>query len=234
MGSYQDLVSTEAGVMRAYKALPASGRGPVVVVLQEIFGVNVAMRAVADDLAANGFVALVPDMFWRLQPGVDLGYAEDEHKQAVGFWQRFDLAAGIADAAAAVAAARHLPEGTGKVGLLGFCLGGQLAIRAGFKSNPDAVVSFYGVQLTKSLDEIETLTCPTQFHFGEADTHIPAEARDAIGAIVAKKPNLDMHVYPGAVHAFYNSFRTVSYDAAAHELSRSRALALLHKALPAA
>lgn len=234
MGSTIDLVSTDAGVMRAYQALPASGKGPVVVVLQEIFGVNAAMRHVADDLAAHGYVALVPDMFWRLEPGIELGYVEEDHKKAFGYWQRFDLEHGIADAAAAIEAARHLPAGTGKVGVWGFCLGGQLAIRAGARAKPDAILSFYGVKLDQSLDEIASLACPTHFHFGEADAHIPATTRAAIGALAETKPNLEMHVYPEAVHAFFNQFRPVGYHASAHALSRTRALDMLQQALPVA
>ncbi len=153
MGAFIDLFNAAGGVgMRIYRALPPAGRGPVVIVLQEIFGVNEAMRSVADDLASNGFVALAPDLFWRLEPGVDLGYSATDHEKAVAYWRRFDLDAGVGDVAATVEAARRAPYCTGKVALFGFCLGGQLAVKAGARTPVDAIVSFYGVQLGKCLD----------------------------------------------------------------------------------
>jgi carboxymethylenebutenolidase len=232
MGEFIDLVKDGDTSMRAYKALPASGRGPVVVMLQEIFGVNAAMRSVADDLAAEGFVALVPDMFWRIQPGIELGYDDAGLQQARAAWGQFDLEKGVADAAAAIAAGRKLAEGTGKVAVLGFCLGGQVAVKAAARDGAvDAVVSFYGVRLNESLDEIAGLSCPTLFHFGDADSHIPAETRDAIGKVAADKPGMEMHVYPGAGHGFYNAFRPAGFDAKGHEQSRTRSLDVLHKAL---
>ncbi len=234
MGAFIDLFPEDGLAMRAYQALPSAGRGPVVVVLQEIFGVNIAMRAVADDLAAQGFVALVPDLFWRLEPGIDLGYSEDDHKKAVASWQGFDLETGISDVVATIKTARDLPYGSGKVAVLGFCLGGQLAVKAGARTPVDAVVSFYGVQLGKSLDEIASLACPAQFHFGDADAYCPIETRAAIQGLAKADPKISIHVYPGAGHAFFNSFRPVGFDASAHEESRRRALALLHDALDTA
>jgi carboxymethylenebutenolidase len=231
MGEFIDLVRDGDSAMRAYKALPASGRGPVVVVLQEIFGVNAAMRSVADDLAANGFVALVPDMFWRIEPGIELDYGEEGLQKARAAWQAFDMEAGVADAAAAIAAGRKLAEGTGKVAVLGFCLGGQVAVKAAAREPADAVVSFYGVRLHESLDEIAGLACPTLFHFGDADGHIPAETREAIGGVASGKPAMEMFVYVDAGHGFFNAFRPSGFNAKAHEQSRVRSLDMLSKAL---
>jgi carboxymethylenebutenolidase len=235
MGAFIDLFSgDDALAMRVYQALPSAPRGPVVIVLQEIFGVNIAMRAVADDLAEQGFVALVPDLFWRLEPGINLGYDKDDHKKAVDYWQRFDPETGIADVVATIKAARALSYGSGKVAILGFCLGGQLAVKAAARTPVDAVISFYGIQLGKSLEDIASLQCPSQFHFGDADPHCPIETRSAIQGLAQADPKISMYVYPGAGHAFFNSFRPHGFHASAHEASRSRAFAMLHDVLDAA
>ncbi|HTH97924.1 MAG TPA: dienelactone hydrolase family protein, partial [Stellaceae bacterium] len=128
-------------------------------------------------------------------------------------------------------AARTWPQGTGKVGVVGFCLGGQLAVKAGLKARADAVVSFYGVQLGQSLDEIADLGCPAQFHYGDADQHVPAETRAAIDGLAKRRANITSFTYPGAVHAFFNSFRPQGFDPAAYDQSRARMLAMLQEAL---
>jgi carboxymethylenebutenolidase len=231
MGDYIEILREGEHAMRAYKAVPASGSGPVVVVMQEIFGVNLAMRAVADDLAANGFVALAPDLFWRIEPGIELGYDEASFVRARECWQAFDQDKGAADGAATIAAARKLPEGNGKVGVVGFCLGGNICVRAAAAEHADAVVSFYGVQLDKRRAEIEALAAPAQFHFGDADTHFSPEARETLEQVAAEKPEVELHVYPGAQHAFYNSFRAVSHDPNAEKQAHARMLAFFKSAL---
>jgi carboxymethylenebutenolidase len=232
MGTYIDLTAYGAPAgLSAYQALPEAGHGATVILLQEIFGVNAAMRAAADDLAANGFVVLAPDLFWRSGPRIELGYGDADMKSAVAYWQQFDLEAGISDVEATIAAARQLPCCTGGIGLLGFCLGGQLAVKASARMPVDAVVSFYGVQLGKSLDEIASLRCAAQFHFGDADPHVPVETRNAIGRLAEDNEQLVMFVYPGAGHAFFNAFRPIGFDASAHEASQARAVAMLHSAL---
>jgi len=231
MREYIDLLHDGERVMRAYKAVPNSGMGPAVVVLQEIFGVNAAMRAVADDLAENGFVALVPDLFWRIKPGIELGYDPDGMQQALATWKQLDLQQAVADAISTIAAARGLGEATGKVAVLGFCLGGQLAIKAAARQPVEAVVSFYGVRLNESREEIESLSAPTQFHFGDADTHFSPEARQLLADTSAVRPQMELHIYPGAQHGFYNRFRDVSYDDTASALARARFLTLLENVL---
>jgi carboxymethylenebutenolidase len=232
MGDFID-IGCEGGSLRAYRALPASGRGPAVVVLQEIFGVNAAMRAVADDLAAQGFVALAPDLFWRLQPGMELDYHPEGMAEARAAWGRFDLEQGVADAAATVEAARGLAEGTGRVAVLGFCLGGQLAVKTAARTPVDAAVSFYGVQLDKSRDEIAAITAPLQVHYGDADPHISPEAREVLDQAAAARSGVEVFVYSGAGHGFFNSFRPAGHDAEASRQAHARVLQLLRSALHA-
>jgi carboxymethylenebutenolidase len=230
MGDRLELLHDGDHAMSVYRARPAGERGPVVIVLQEIFGVNAAMRAVADDLAAQGFVALAPDLFWRLEAGVELYYDQAGLGRAFDLWKRFDLDQGVKDVSAVVDYARKAAEGR-PVALLGFCLGGQLAVRAGALVQPDAVVSFYGVKLQESLDAIGALTCPTLFHFGEADQHVPAAVRDAVSGVAADKPDMHINVYDAAGHGFFNRFRAQGFDQAAHDAAWPATLSLLRQAM---
>src|SRR3979409_2711625 len=126
-GQWIDVGAADGGSFKGYLTVPASGSGPGILLLQEIFGVNSSMREVADYYAEEGYVVLAPDLFWRLQPGVDLGYTGADYDQARAFAQRFDARQAVSDIAATVPALRALPECQGKVGALGFCLGGRLA-----------------------------------------------------------------------------------------------------------
>jgi len=230
-GQFIDLLSTDAGLLAAYCALPASGSGPAVVVLQEIFGVNEAMRAVADDLAAQGYVAFVPDLFHRLQPRVELGYDEGDTQSALGLWKRFDLEQGVADVTQVIEAVRARPEVSGGVALLGFCLGGQLAVKTAAKVRVDAMLCFYGTRLGDCLDEIAVIEAPALFHVGDADPHAPLEVRAALAALAADRPHMTLIIYPGAAHAFFNAYRPGSFRPEAHERARTQSLALLREAL---
>ncbi|HEV7776009.1 MAG TPA: dienelactone hydrolase family protein [Luteibacter sp.] len=230
-GEFIELVRIDGQPLTAYRALPAGGKGPAVVVLQEIFGVNVAMRQVADDLAAEGYVAYVPDLFWRLQPHVELGYDEAGLQEAFALWKRFDLAQGVDDVVQSIEAIRSRPEVDDKVAVLGFCLGGQLAAKVAARGVADAMLCFYGTRLGESLDEIASIAVPAIFHFGDADPHIPAEVREAVTTIAANTPPMSVTVHPGAAHGFFNAFREIGFHAQAHDLAWTQSLALLRHAL---
>src|SRR5258707_1133640 len=119
--------SHDGGTFGAYMAVPASGSGPGLVVLQEIFGVNGHLRAVADRWAEEGYVVLAPDLFWRLKPGVELGFGPEDVQTAREYGQRFDDENGVRDIGATIAALKSEPAFTGKVGAIGYCMGGRLA-----------------------------------------------------------------------------------------------------------
>lgn len=218
--------------MGGYLALPPNGRpGPGLVILQEIFGVNEAIRAVTDAFAAEGFVALAPDLFWRFKPDIDLGYDEVQRKQAFEYFRAFDASKGAADSAAALTYLKSLSACTGKAAYVGFCLGGKLAIMAAALGGAQAAVSFYGVQLEKHDADLTSGACPLQLHVGDRDDHVPAPAIEQIRAILAKVTDADLFVYPGARHAFFNEFRGEAYSAPAAALARQRTLDFLNAAL---
>jgi carboxymethylenebutenolidase len=213
----------------AFVAEPSGPTRGSLVMLQEIFGVNEAMRGKARDLASAGFAVIVPDLFWRLKRRVDLGYGEEERKEGFALMQKFDQAAATGDIQDVIAWLRRR-DGR-KVGVIGFCLGGRMAVLAA-AGNPDvsAVASFYGVRLDLCPNQLRTLTAPFQFHVGDRDAHVPAEHVSAVSAIVAGMPSAEVFIYSGAQHGFYNRQRTDVYDAEAAALARSRAIALLEQA----
>ena len=224
------ITAADGGVFSAYLALPEAGRGPGLLVLQEIFGVNGYLREVAERYAEEGYVAIAPDLFWRIKPGIELGYSEAEIKAAFEFRRRFDPDQAIKDVADTVRALRAMDECSGKVGAVGFCLGGMLAYLTATRCNIDAVVSYYGVGIEERLNEAGAIRCPMVLHFGERDGLVPAAAREAIAASFADREQVEIYVYPGADHAFSNSLRP-SFDRFAASLAHSRTLGLLRGAI---
>jgi len=191
-----------SGRFAAYLALPPSGRGPGLVLAQEIFGVNATMRQVADQYAAEGYVVLVPDLFWRQQPGIELGYTEADFQRAFGLYQGFDEARGVEDIQTCLDALRQRPECDGQAGVLGFCLGGKLAYLAACRTNADVAVGYYGVGIEKALDEARERKSRLVLHIAENDAFCPPEARAAIVAALSGRAQTELYVYPGVDHAF--------------------------------
>ena len=218
--------SFDGGEFDAYLALPASGYGPGVVVLQEIFGVNAYMRSVADWYAAHGFVALVPDLFWRLQRGVELSDKGDDWKKAIQFYQRLDEAKAVEDSATAMNFLRQHSACSGRAGAVGFCLGGNLAYLLSVRFKPDCAVGYYGVSIEKSLDEANNLTTPLLLHIAGRDQNCPPEAQAKIQSVLEPNPLVKIYVYPDAGHAFARPGGE-HYDATGAELANLRSLEFL-------
>ena len=218
--------SSDGGEFDAYLALPASGYGPGVVVLQEIFGVNRFLRSVADWYAAHGFVALVPDLFWRIQPGIELTDTGDDWKRAIELYQQIDEAKAVEDAAATLEFLRKHPACSGRAGALGFCMGGNLAYLLSVRHKPDCAVGYYGVSIEKSLDEAKNLNNPLLLHIGGQDKFCPPEAQAQIHAALDANPLVTIHDYSDMDHAFARTGGE-HYDAAAAELANLRSLEFL-------
>src|SRR4051812_22190275 len=162
-------ISTADGDFRAYVAKPAGdGPFPAVVVIQEIFGINRFVRAVADKLAAQGYLAVAPDLFWRIEPGIDItDQSEAEWKKAFELYTAFDVPQGVKDIAATIAKVRSDPRCNGKVGAVGYCLGGLLAFLTATRTDSDASVSYYGVGMDNFVGEAEGLSRPLMLHIAE-------------------------------------------------------------------
>lgn len=194
--------SDASGSFQGYLSLPASGTGPGLVLAQEIFGVNQTMRDVADYYAEEGYVVLVPDLFWRQAPGVQLGYTPEDWQRAFGFYQGFSEDMGVQDIQASLTALRARPECVGQAGVLGFCLGGKLAYLAACRTDAAVAVSYYGVGIEKALAEADNIRGHLVLHIAEKDPYCPPPAREAIVAALLGRATTQVYVYPGVDHAF--------------------------------
>ncbi len=222
--------SLDGGSFDGYLAVPASGYGPGIVVLQEIFGVNGFVRTVAHWYAAHGFVALCPDLFWRQERGVELTDKGADWDKAFVLYQGLDEAKAVEDSAAAVQFLRQHPACNGRVGAVGFCLGGNLAYLLAVRFTPDCVVGYYGVSIEKSLNEATNLTSPLLLHIAGHDRFCPPEAQAAIHHALDPNPLVTIYDYKDEDHAFGRPAGD-HYNAAAAELANLRALEFFVKHL---
>ena len=221
----------DGGEFDGYLALPASGYGPGIVVLQEIFGVSDYLRSVADWYAAHGFVALVPDLFWRIERGVSL--TEKDREKAIDLYRKLDVAKAVEDVAAAMNFLRQHPACSGRVGAVGFCLGGNLAYLLSVRFKPDCAVGYYGVGIENALDEAKNLTSPLLLHIAARDQNCPPEVQAKIHAALDGNPLATLCVYPESDHAFGRP-GSQHYDAAAAELANLRSLEFVVRSLAGA
>ena len=219
------------GSFSAYVAMPRQAMAGAVVLIQEIFGVNHAMRALSDWVADMGFVAICPDLFWRLEPGIQLTDAtKEEWDRAFALMNAFDQDKGIEDLKSTLDTARTLPGGNGRAGTMGFCLGGRLAFMMAARSDADVNVSYYGVGLDGLLGEAGAIRTPLLVHIAERDRFVPQAAREAILAGLAGKPDVAAHVYPGVDHAFAR-MGGHSWDGRAATIANGRTAEVLARAL---
>jgi carboxymethylenebutenolidase len=212
-----------------YLALPPAGRGPGLLLWQEIFGVNAHIQAVAEQYALDGFVVLAPDAFWRQAPRVELGYDGEDRPRAMQLMQGYTGPDALADAGAAVAALRARPEVEGPVGSFGYCMGGRLAYLTAASTDVDAAVAFYGGGIHQQLERAADIRCPMQFHYAERDDHITMDAVQRVRQAFAGKA-AEVHVYPGAMHGF-NCWARASYHAPSAALAHARTLAFFAEQL---
>jgi carboxymethylenebutenolidase len=195
--------SDGTGSFSAYVQQPKATPAGVVVLIQEIFGVNQAMRDTASWVADMGFIAVCPDLFWRIEAGVDItDKTEAEWKKAFDLFNKFDQAKGIEDLKATVAAARGMPGANGKVGTMGYCLGGRLAFMMAEQSDADVNVSYYGVGLDNLLGDIGKVTKPLLVHIADKDEFFPPEGRAKVAEATRNHPQIRCYNYPNADHAF--------------------------------
>jgi carboxymethylenebutenolidase len=228
--------SFDGGEFDGYLALPAAGFGPGIVVLQEIFGVNAFMRGVADWYAARGFVALCPDLFWRQERGIQLtDQTEAEWQKAFALYTGLDEAKAVDDSAAAVVFLRHHAASSGRVGAVGFCLGGNLAYLLAVRypglprgqpacgGSPDCSVGYYGVSIEKALNEAQSLSSPLMLHLAGKDKYCPPAAQAQIHQALDANPLATLHDYPEQDHAFGRPGGE-HYEPRAAELAHLRSL----------
>ena len=225
------VIEAPDGTFGAYIARPTLQPAPAVVVLQELFGVNADIRATCDELAARGFIAIAPDLFWRQEPGVDLDVTSEEGWQhGLRLYTLFDRDAGVRDVMETVRTAVELKESSGKVALLGFCLGGLMVFLTAARYEVDAAVAYHGGDTEKYLAEVDGLQAPLLMHLAEEDEFISKQAQAEIKAVLAGKANATVYSYPGQHHAFARHNGT-HYNAAAAALANTRTGEFLHQQL---
>jgi carboxymethylenebutenolidase len=219
----------------AYLAEPRGSPSAAIIVIQEIFGVNEGIRRKCDGWAERGYLALAPDLFWRLEPGVELDPdVPDQFQNALDLMGRFDQEQGVKDIEATIRAARaRLPAredgSAGKVGCVGYCLGGRLAFMAAARSDVDASVSYYGVMLDKLLGEKHAIAKPLMLHIAGGDHFVPPDQQRAIHEGLDDHPRVTIHDYPGEDHGFASETgRRRSEEAARLADSRTQAFFAEH------
>lgn len=203
----------------------------VVIVIQEIFGVNDSLRETAQAYADQGFIAIAPDLFWRLEPGVNISDKTDaEWKKAFDLMNRFNQDKGIEDLKTTLDAARKLPGCNGHVGTIGFCLGGRLAVMMATRSDADVNVSYYGVGIDNLKAEFKNIKAPLMLHIAEKDEYVPPAAQDAIINALEDNEWVDAFIYPDVQHAFAR-VGGIHYDARAATIANGHTTELLAEIL---
>jgi carboxymethylenebutenolidase len=219
------------GAFAAYISRPKTSPASAVVVLQELFGVNADIRKTCDELAEQGFIAVAPDLFWRQEPGVDFSVtSEADWQHGLRLYQAYDRDSGARDVKDTVNAVAKLPGCTGRVAVLGYCLGALMVFLTAVRYRVDAAVAYHGGDTEKYLGEIDGLHAPMLMHLAEEDEFISKAAQAEIKTGLAKKPNATVYSYPGQHHAFARH-NGAHYNAGAAALANGRTSEFLHQQL---
>lgn len=217
------------GRFQGYLALPPARKGPGLILFQEIFGVNAHIQGVAQQYALDGFAVLAPDLFWRQQRRVQLGYEGEERTLAIDMMKKLSASELETDIKTAFASLRVRAETSGqKMGALGYCLGGRLAYLAAATTSVDAAVAYYGGGIHDQLDRSAAIACPMQFHYAEKDDNILPVAVERVRAAMGERAQV--FVYEGATHGF-NCWDRVSYNPRSAALAHGRSLSFLAQQL---
>jgi carboxymethylenebutenolidase len=220
-------IPTEGGEFSAYVAQPTKTPAPVVVVLHEVFGVNEDIRQTCRELADKGFIAIAPELFWRQERGVDLNtWSEEEWKKGLALYTAYDRDTGVRDVIATVRAAEQLEGSTGKVGVMGFCLGGLMTYLTAARHHLEVGVAYHGGDTESYLGEAHAIGAPLLMHLAEEDEYISKDAQARIKAALGSVPSATVYSYPGQNHAFARH-TGLHYNAEAAALANGRTVAFL-------
>lgn len=227
MGEHVTITGPD-GAFTAYIAKPAQANGRALVVIQEIFGVNKVMRDLADTYAAQGYFAVVPDLFWRIQPGIDItDQTPEEWQQAFDYFGKFNVDKGVVDIQATI---DYVRQTHATIGAVGYCLGGLLAYLTATRTTINASVSYYGVGIQDRLAEANAETKPLLLHVASEDSFVNKDAQAAMQAGLSSHTQVQMQVYEGLDHAFAR-VGGEHYDAKGAALANERTMAFFAETL---
>ena len=223
--------AADGGSFNAYMSMPGETPAAAVILLQEVYGVNRFMQRITDHWAAQGFLAVCPDIYWRLGPGIVLDPETPGHREQARAWgQKLDVDQAVEDVTSVVEHLRGRPECTGKVGVSGYCLGGKLAYLEGTRGTADCNVSYYGVGIEGYLGEAGNLKTPLLMHIGEADSWTPPEVRSQLDGVLGGFAHVSSYVYEDTDHAFAREGATTDVPAM-RELANGRTLEFFRRHL---
>ena len=210
-------IDSADGKFGAYLAIPHTRKGPGIVLIQEIFGVNEHIRSVAEQYAADGYLVIAPDLFWRSGKRIELGYDEAGWKRAVDLMNATDVGKAQTDIELAIDALKAQPGLDGGIASIGYCFGGLLSYHTAANGLVDVAIAYYGGGIQNQLDRADEIEVPLLMHFGEQDSHIPLEAVEKIAERFENNDNVEIVVYPEAEHGFNCSHRDSYNQRAAAE-----------------
>ena len=224
-------IDSAEGKFGAYLAIPHTRKGPGIVLIQEIFGVNEHIRSVAEQYAADGYLVLVPDLFWRNGHRIELTYDEAGWKRAVELMNATDIDKAQKDIELTIDALKAQPGLDGGIASIGYCFGGLLSYLTAANGLVDMAIAYYGGGIQNQLDRADEIQVPLLMHFGEKDSHIPLEAVEQIAERFENNENVEIVVYPEAEHGFNCSHRD-SYNQRSAAEAHGNSLIFLGMELP--
>ena len=217
--------AADGGAFMAYIAMPEDAEKqshPAMVVIQEIFGVNSDMRKKCDAYAEQGYIAICPDLFWRIEPGVQLVDSEESQlNRAFELYDLFDEEKGLTDLKTTLGYIRNMRPCSKKVGAVGYCLGGKLAFMMACHTDVDATVGYYGVAIDTLVDQADGIDSPTMLHIAAEDEFVDKDAQRIMNDTLSQHPHVTLCTYEGVQHAFAR-YHGMHYDAEAAQLANSR------------
>lgn len=219
--------AADGGAIPTYLSTPDRGAGTGVVMVVSIFGVAEDMTEYADKLAAQGFVAAVPDPFWRDEDAGVLVHDEQGRKRARARASRVSRDVNLEDLRAVIDFVRGHPSRNGKVAVMGFCFGGQYAFLGASRLGIDAAIGFHSGPISPLFDELDRVRCPLSWHWGDDDPAAPREELEAVGKAFADRDDASLYVYPGGKHGFTQWTNPAAWDEAIRDLSLARSIELL-------
>ncbi|GAA4326243.1 hypothetical protein GCM10023144_09460 [Pigmentiphaga soli] len=233
MAGFIDVQAHDGGAFQGWLAEPEGwreGGHGAVVLLAEAYNVNHWARAVAQRYADEGYVVLAPDLYWRQAPATYLDYSAAAQQVCRAMYARMDFDLAVRDAQSCMRSLRQHPACNGRVGLLGFCLGGKIAFLTAARADPDAAVGYYSIDLGAHFDEVAAIRCPAAFHFGALDRRVPVADADAIRARTLPGQDVQVCVYDRAGHGF-GRFGQPTFEADSARLAHAHTLQLFRRAL---